>query len=264
MLRDHRQILVTFADKFAVREYVASVVGEQYLPRLLAVLNDPADVYTLDLPEAYVVKPTHGSGAVVVVSAAAAADTHLPGAGDSWVYRHVRPHAVVPADLEQLCAAWLDDEYGQGPNREWAYGRVPRRVIVEELLSGPDGPIPDDYKLFIFHERCQFIQVDRGRFGGRTQDFYTPAWEHVALSGGFPWAAPEIARPDRLDEMIEVGQKLARDTDFVRVDMYVLSGRIVVGELTNYPAGGDSPFYPETFNAAFGSHWTVPKRYVED
>ena len=42
--------------------------------------------------------------------------------------------------------------------------------------------------------------------------------------------------------MIDLAQRLAADTDFVRVDLYLLTDRIVLGELTNYPAGGDSPF----------------------
>ena len=31
MLRDHRDLIVTFADKAAVRDHVASVIGERYL-----------------------------------------------------------------------------------------------------------------------------------------------------------------------------------------------------------------------------------------
>lgn len=61
--------------------------------------------------------------------------------------------------------------------------------------------------------------------------------------------------------MIRIAETLAADTDFVRVDLYLLPDRIVFGELTSYPAGGDSPFRPERFDAEFGEHWTVPRRY---
>ncbi len=151
--------------------------------------------------------------------------------------------------------------YGQGPNREWVYGRVPRRIIVEELLEGPDGGIPDDLKFFVFHGRCRYIQLDSGRFGRRTQDFFLPDWRHLPLSGGPAWADPEPSAPERLDEMIDLAERLAADTDFVRVDLYDLGDRIVFGELTSYPAGGESPFDPERYNAEFGSWWTVPRRY---
>ena len=71
----------------------------------------------------------------------------------------------------------------------------------------------------------------------------------------------EPAKPARLSEMIDVAERLGADTDFVRVDLYDVDGRVVFGELTSFPAGGDSPFDPESFNEEFGLQWTVPRRY---
>jgi hypothetical protein len=261
MLRDHRPLVVTFADKAAVREYVADAVGARYLPRAYAIIDDPRDLHGVDLPDRFVLKPTHGSGAAVIVSPSAPADARLPPEEHSWVYRHVRPEWAPRAGLEAVARGWVSQLYGQGPNREWVYGQVPRRVIAEELLESGLGGIPDDYKFFVFHQRCWFVQVDRGRFGVRTQDFFRPDWQHLPLSGGPPWGNPEPERPPALDEMIELAERLGQGTDFVRVDLYDVDGRIVFGELTSFPAGGDSPFYPESFNEEFGAPWTVPRRY---
>ncbi|CAN5554034.1 N/A [soil metagenome] len=261
MLRDHRAIVVTFADKAAVRDYVAKVVGAQYLPNTFAIVNDPSTMLGLDLPDAYVVKPTHGSGAAIVVSDSASFDARLPSVGSSWVYRHVRPEFAIREDVIRIAREWIAQLYGQGPNREWVYGQVPRRVIIEEMLVDANGAIPVDYKFFIFHGKCAFIQVDSGRFERRTQDFFRPDWQHVPLSGGPPWAEPTPARPANLEQMIQLAQRLAVDTDFVRVDLYDVNGRIVFGELTSFPAGGDTPFEPDCFNEEFGRLWSVPHRY---
>ncbi|WP_236728454.1 ATP-grasp fold amidoligase family protein [Mycolicibacterium obuense] len=261
MLRDHRQLVVTFADKAAVRDHVAGVVGDRYLPRVYAILDDPTALTEVGLPAAYVVKPTHGSGAAIVVSSRAPRGARLPTESGSWVYSQVRPEAAPLSDLIRIATGWLAQLYGQGPNREWVYGRVPRRVIVEEMLVGCDGSVPDDYKFFVFHGTCWFVQVDTGRFGSRTQDFFTAGWEHLALRGSAPCADHAPAKPVRLTEMIDVAEKLGAETDFVRVDLYDVDGRVVFGELTSFPAGGDSPFEPESFNLEFGLPWTVPRRY---
>lgn len=267
MLRDRRALVVTFADKAAVRDYVTKLIGAPYLPRAYAIVEDPADLLGVALPDAYVVKPTHGSGAAIVVSDHAPPDARLPSEPGSWVYRHVRPEHAPRQEVIRIAQGWVAQLYGQGPNREWVYGRVPRQVIVEELLAAGGGAIPDDYKFFVFHGRCAFVQVDAGRFGRRTQDFFYPDWQHLPLSAGPPWAEPEPARPVRLAEMIDLAQRLGVDTDFVRVDLYDIpddcgtGGRIVFGELTSFPAGGDSPFDPESFNEQFGHPWTVPRRY---
>ena len=224
-------------------------------------MEDPTALQDLELPEAYVVKPTHGSGAAIIVSDGAAAEARLQTDPGSWVYRHVRREAAPRDDVVRIARGWVAQLYGQGPNREWVYGRVPRQILVEELLAGADGGVPDDYKFFVFHGRCAFVQVDSGRFGLRTQDFFRPDWQHLPLSGGPPWAEPELAQPACLTEMIEVAERLGAPTDFVRVDLYDVDGRVVVGELTSFPAGGDSPFDPEFFNEEFGRPWTVPRRY---
>lgn len=261
MLRDHRELVVTFADKAAVRDHVAAVVGERYLPRAYAIVDDPAALRDLTLPDAYVVKPTHGSGTAIVVSDRAPAEARLPTDPSSWVYRHVRPGAASRDDVVRIARGWLAQLYGQGPNREWVYGRVPRRVIVEELLAGTDGALCDDYKFFVFHGRCAFVQVDSGRFGRRTQDFFRPDWRHLPLSGGPPWADPRPAEPGCLAEMIDVAERLGAGTDFVRVDLYDVGARVVFGELTSFPGGGDSPFDPESYDTEFGRPWIVPRRY---
>lgn len=271
MLRDHRQLMVTFADKAAVRAHVAAAVGDHHLPEQYFLLDDPQQLREITIPTACVIKPTHGSGVAIIVSDDAPVDARLPEVNGSWVYRHVQPAALDIDRLVALCSAWTAQLYGQGPNREWAYGHVPRRVLVEELLRGPAGGIPDDYKFFVFHGVCHYVQVDRGRFGSRTQDFFTPSWEHVPLTGGHPWSDATPARPDLLPEMIDLAQTLGRGTDFVRVDLYLVPDRraadgsarqrIVVGELTSFPAGGDSPFDPPSFDLEFGQVWSVPKRY---
>ena len=261
MLRDRRPLQVVFADKAAMRAHVAAVVGEQHLPRLVALLDDPASLAGLELPRSYVIKPTHGSGACVVVSAAAPPDARLPAPVHGWVYARVRPEHAGRAQLTAVAAGWCEKRYGRGPNHEWAYGQVRPRVLVEELLTGPDGGVPDDLKLFVLSGRVHFAQVDSGRFGTHVQDFFDRDWRPLAMTGGDPRSAVLPARPARYEQAVALAERLGAGTDFVRVDLFCLPDRVVVGELTSSPAGGDSPFDPPEWDAAFGAPWTVPRSY---
>lgn len=261
MLRDHRPLVVTFADKAAMRRYVEQIVGSDHLPRLQALVANTDDLSDPLLDGELVLKPTHGSGACIVVDRHAPAGARLPPPLHGWKYSHVRPAAASAAGLREVAAAWLHETYGRGPNHEWAYRQVQPRLMVEELLRGPDGTVPDDYKLFVFHGRCRFVQVDRGRFGHRTQDFFDRGGTRLDLSGGHPPGRAALPEPRRLPEMLELAELLGAETDFVRVDLYALPDRLVVGELTSSPAGGDSPFDPESWNAEFGSTWRPPRRY---
>lgn len=261
LLRDHSRLVVTFADKAAMRGHVERLVGAQHLPACLLLTDDPTQLLGATLPEAFVLKPTHGSGACVVVSPVAPAQGRLPTAEHGWVYAHVRPEHAGRRELAAIAAGWLGKRYGRGPNHEWAYSQVPRRIIVEELLAAPDGGIPADHKLFVFHGHCRFVQVDGARFGARTQDFFDRSWRPLEMTGGHPRSDAPPAVPARLSEMLQLAERLGAGTDFVRVDLFSLDDRIVVGELTSSPAGGDSPFHPQEWDRRFGETWIVPRRY---
>jgi hypothetical protein len=200
LLRDHRQLLVTWADKAQMRRYVATAIGEHYLPHAFHLLDSAAALKELTLPDTFVLKPTHGSGACVIVDGRAPLDARLPEPVYSWIYAHVRPDHVDRQQLMRIAEHWLSQRYGRGPNHEWAYGQVPRRLLVEELLQDADGRIPEDYKLFVFHGRCHFVQVDRGRFDTRSQDFFTRDWwSREVIAEPVPLGSPGTAHFDSVE-----------------------------------------------------------------
>lgn len=47
--------------------------------------------------------------------------------------------------------------------------------------------------------------------------------------------------PRDMDMMIKIADKLSTGIPFVRVDLYCVKGKIFVGELTFFPAGGVGP-----------------------
>lgn len=66
-LRDRRQLLITTADKIAVRDYVSSTIGPEHLTRLYAVADRWSGLEWDGLPESFVIKANHTSGAVRIV-----------------------------------------------------------------------------------------------------------------------------------------------------------------------------------------------------
>ena len=107
--------------------------------------------------------------------------------------------------------------------------------------------------------------LDCGRFAEFRVNLYRPDWSPVDadwLDGDVhhPRASPTAA-PAALSRMVELAEALGQETDFVRVDLYDLDGRIVFGELTNSPAAANARFEPRAFDLEVGSWWTLPKRY---
>ena len=234
-LFDRRPILVTLADKFAVRDFIRERVGEAFLTRLYLVTEDPDDLTPDTLPDACVVKPTHGCGWIEIIHDKATHDF---------------------AQLRQNCADWLSRNYFYNSG-EWVYRNIPPRIIVEELLDDGQGGIPHDYKFFVFNGRVAFLGVDIDRFTDHRRNMYDRDWNKLDFGFQFASSPLKIERPARFDDMIRCAEALCAGFDFLRIDMYCLGDRIVVGEITTTPASGLSPFWPAGTDHWIGRLWKL-------
>lgn len=241
MLLDGRDYLVTTSDKLAVRSHVAAIAGRDVLTELYQTAATPEAIDFRRLPDQFVLKPTHLSGEVAVVVDKAA------------------------ADLDQLRAqagAWLEQAYGRFKG-EWWYLKIPPKLIVEEFLSD-GGESPPDFKLFAMNGGIELIQVDTGRARKHHRELFLPDWTRVDCTLKFSSPPTPTPRPPLLDDMITLAGMLSHGTDFVRVDLYQLPGRIVFGELTHAPGNGAEEFSSKEFHHWLGARWEQPRRYTPE
>lgn len=257
MARDLRPLLTTLSDKVAARGYVERVAGREVLPELHLVTDDPEDVRCESLPREVAVKVSHASGGVVLVSESAAREARLRAPHVGWARFLVHPETVDWDVLRALCADWLSLPFR--PETQWANRTIRPRILAEEVVH-EHGTVARDFKLFTFHGRVRAIVVDTSRFAGHVRTIYGREWERLPFELKFP-AGPEVDRPVLLGEMVEIAERLASGTDFLRVDLYVPDGRIVVGELTSFHGAGEEEFRPGSWDRWFGEWWTLPRRY---
>lgn len=67
-LHDHNPLYTTMVDKYAVKKYVADKIGEQYIIPTLGVWEHFDEIDFDKLPNQFVLKCTHDSGSIVVVT----------------------------------------------------------------------------------------------------------------------------------------------------------------------------------------------------
>lgn len=268
MAFDRRPILTTFADKVAAREYVSDRLGPEYLTQCHGVFARGRDIDWDRLPREFVLKATHGSGAVAVVWEGSPRGV-LPRRDQeaSWSWRGtIHPDDLDRKELARLANGWVRLTHEipfRGALPEWAYSRVPPRIIAEELLLGPDNELPPDYKFFMMDGDCSVVQLVAGRFGEQRLALFSSEWGHLPVTrAGFgPPIEEDLERPANLDVMLHAARTLSKGIDFVRVDLYDLGHRVVFGELTNYPSAGKMGYRPVEFDGVLGARWQVPSRY---
>lgn len=203
-------------DKRYAKIVIDGLSGRKITPETYAVFDTVDEIQRERLPDKCVLKPTHGSGCVIFLE-----------------------HASAPLKEEDRHALRQNlslDHYLI--SRELNYKFLKKKIICEELLAGPD--VIKDYKLFCYGGKVGFIQVDADRARMHVRNIYDRNWGEIrATHGGVPFGKSEPA-PKQLSDMLEIGAKIARHFESVRVDMYLCDGNIHVGELTHCHMSGNS------------------------
>ncbi len=236
MLFDRRPIWTRLQDKYALRGYVKERLGEDILPKLYWVTQDPSDIPLADLPRQFVVKPTHGSGWVRLVPDKVCLDAQ---------------------ELIATCRSWLAQNYYH-VEREWAYKHIEPRIVVEEFVSDSTGKYPIDYKIYVFGGRARLIQIDTARFEDHRRDIYDVSWTKTGATSEYQNADRTLERPAHLQQMVACAEAIGDGLDFIRVDFYDTKDRLYLGELTTTPGGGMNTWGPVEFTRYMGGLWKLP------
>ena len=252
-LHDRTPLHTQCADKYAVREYVAGKVGKQYLIPLLYHTEDPADIRPENLPEPPFVVKTNHAGSIGMTFVRDKSGTDRP---------------LVRKTLNKQ----IKQNYYHA-RKEWQYKNIKPRIIVERMLSTRDGGVPFDYKLHCFHGEPKVIQVDLGRFTDHKRNLYDTEWNLLPFTwclwrNGQPlWPnGRDVSPPSRLQEMLQIAQRLSAPFMYARIDLYEVEGSVFFGEITFHHGSGTEIFTPPEWDRRLGDMLILPgeKKTAED
>lgn len=235
-LYNRRPEYTMMVDKYLVRDYIAQVLGEEFLIPLLGVWDSPEDIDFDRLPDQFVLKCNHNSGLGMCIC-------------------RDKSKLDINRTVRGLKAGLAEDYYLR--HREWPYKDVPRKIIAEQFM----GADLMDYKIHCFSGEPRFVLVCSDRFSadGLKEDFYDTEWNLMDLHRPkHPNSKNGVERPRQLEQMLEYSKKLAKDIPFVRVDFYIVDSHIYFGEMTFFPASGFEAFAPAQWDATLGSWLTLP------
>lgn len=236
-LNNRKPEMVKMVDKVDAKEYVASIIGEEYIIPTLGVYNSVDEIEFDKLPNQFVLKCTHDSGGIVICSDKSKLD--------------------IEAAKAKLRRGLKVNYYYQ--NREWPYKQVKPRIIAEQYMVDESGYELKDYKFFCFDGEVKllFIASDRGSKTEETKfDFFDTNFNHLPFTNGHPNSTKKIAKPQGFEEMKKIAALLSKGHPHLRVDLYDINGKIYFGELTFYHWSGMTPFEPMEWDYKLGE-WII-------
>lgn len=244
-LYNRRPEYTMMVDKYAVKQYVADKIGEEYIIPTLGVWNSIDEIDWNILPNQFVLKTTHGGGGGGVVICK-----------DMTIFDKLEARKQLRSSMKKN---------GYITQREWPYKNVPKRIIAEKYMTESHSQMKDgdlaDYKFYCFNGEPTYCQVIRDRRTKETIDFYDMEWNHMPFVGLNPIVCngdTPVAKPTKIDDMIEICRNLSKDIPFVRIDLYVIDEKIYFGEITFFPAAGMGKFKPEEWDEKLGNMIKLP------
>lgn len=236
-LRYRNPLMLRCTDKYEVRKVIEKNGFKDILIPIIGLYDNIKQIDFDKLPLQFVAKTTDGGG------------------GNQVLICHNK-HELGAIQFYSILKRWMKSPKGKNAGREWAYENgIPRRIIIEELISdGKNTDIPD-YKFYCFYGVPHYCQLIRNRSINETIDFYDMEWNHmpfVGLNKECENSKDVAERPKNFDKLKELASKLSRDFPFVRVDLYDCGDKVYFGELTFYPASGFGQFTPDNWDEKIG------------
>lgn len=238
----HRQLFAQhplsslISDKWRVREYVAQRGLAHILNKVYWVGENPKEIPFDDLPDKFVIKANHGSG---------------------WNIFVKNKSKLNKQQVIQQCRRWLNVKYSRESRiPETVYDNIRPLIIVERYFEDQKYEVPLDYKIHCFHGKVHYIDVIcNSKTGIRTKSSYDPQWNRMNYRYRLP-KGDDIPRPAKLNEMLNIAERLSSGIDYCRVDLYLLNNeKLLFGEITLNPIGGVGKFYPREWDFKFGELW---------
>ena len=243
-LYDHRPEYTTMVDKYSVKQFVAERIGNKYVIPLLGVWESVKDIDFDSLPDRFVLKTTHDSGAVIICKNKKVFDIN---------------------SAKKRLKYFLKRNY-YDCNREWPYKNVKPRIIAEAYMEDSTHGELRDYKFFTFGgvPKVLYIAQGRGTNGETVADFFDMDFNHLDLKIDHEMAVIPPEKPKCFEEMKRLAAILSGDTPQLRVDFYEVDGKVYFGEMTFFHCSGFEKFHPEEWDKIFGDLVKLPVKTVED
>ena len=230
----------TMVDKYAVKEYVANIIGEEYIIPTLGVWDKPGDIDWDSLPNQFVLKTTHGGGGGGVV-----------------ICRDKNSFNKEEAK-SKLEASMRGDIYKS--LREWPYKNVHKRIIAEKFMAPEKDKLDlTDYKIYCFNGEPKLIMVAGGRYSGDKRfAYYDTDWNVVNITWGAPRPDKEFDKPAKLSDMLRVASQLSKDMIHSRIDLYCIENDVYFGEITFFDSSGFEEITPSEMDEYLGKLIKLP------
>ena len=232
-LHDFKPKYTKMVDKYLAKEYVAKMIGGEYLIPTYGVWNCAEEIDFDTLPDQFVLKCNHDSASVIICRDKRNFDKE--------------------AACRKLSDCLKNDFFYVG--REYPYKSIDRKIMAEAYMEDQELRELRDYKFFTFGGEPKLVHVVSNRQNQDEEtygDFFDMDYRHLDLHMGHNFAPDPPEKPHNFEKMKEFSRILSEGTRHLRVDFYEVDRKLYFGELTFYQDSGWKKIEPVEWDHRIG------------
>lgn len=226
------QLWCRCADKIESKKFLESLGLKKYIPKTLGVFNSVSEINLDVLPDQFVLKTNHDCGSVFVCK------------------KGLTDFRIVFKKLQES----LGHKYSNN-NSEWVYQNIKPLIFAEELLESSDGELKD-YKIQTIGGKYIFGYVFSNKSIDERHELFEEEFKFVdcLYQTLTTQKSKKTKKPNEFDEMIRISELIGKHFLEVRVDLYLTTKGIKIGELTFFTQSGLGQFSKKTFDFKYGKY----------
>lgn len=218
-LYNRKPLFTVLCDKVKVKDYISKEISQDIVIPTLGVWEKVEDIDFSKLPDKFILKANHSSAG-------------------NYICRDRTSFNETMA-RKRLEKALKEDYFKK--YREWPYKDIPRRILAEPLIENADGSPIVDYKFYCYGGKPQYFMYSVGeadhnvrncKFDMNCNNIDYLFKKKPALTN------EEMQLPANFSEMKSIVEKLCKDYQHVRIDLYNVDGKIYFGEITFFSGAG--------------------------
>jgi hypothetical protein len=234
-----------FVDKYLVKDYLKNInIPELYFSKLIKRLNKYDTKLNINnLPKNCVIKSNCGCGDLIIIR-------------NNKIVKMESREKKFPNNANYY-SKWLSNaiKLYNSDNKnvfENQYKYIHPEVFVEEYL----GDDITDYKFWCIYGEVKMVVIDYNRFTNHKRNLYDRDFNLIKGGKLKNYDNKRVyEKPEKFDKMVEISEKLSKFFEFVRIDLYVIDGKIYFGEFTFTPGAGRAKLEPKSLDYKLGKYW---------
>lgn len=227
------ELKTKLTDKIRVKNWVASLIGEEHIAKTYAVCESLDELDWDKLPVQFVIKASHGCRMNI------------------FVKNKLDFSSKLIDEAKKITQSWLKINYADFCG-EIQYKDIPPKILVEEFIQDKSPKYRGDYSFHCFNGEPLFIEHNKDVEGNPVSFIYDLDGKQIDFVISRRFYKSDFVFPSNFKKMIEISRILSKNFRYVRVDLRDCKDKIIFGEMTFTPYAGCINFSNKEKDFEFG------------